>query len=99
MENKKTENINKPLILVRQECFNSLINIINESTLPAFIIEPMLKDLLNTIQHNMREEYEQTLNWYMNQLQKQTEDTNEVSDEKDLISESVCEDIGFIEAE
>lgn len=67
--------VNKPLILVRQECFETLVKVIDESNLPAFIIEPMLKDLLKTIQHNMNVEYDQTLAWYMTQLQNQSEGT------------------------
>lgn len=63
--------VNKPLILVRQECFDTLVKVIEEANLPAFIIEPMLKDLLSTIQHNMKVEYEQTLAWYMGQIQNQ----------------------------
>lgn len=65
--------VNKPLILARQECFETLVKVIDESNLPAFIIEPMLKDLLKTIQHNMKIEYDQTLAWYMTQLQNHPE--------------------------
>ena len=74
--------VNKPLILVRQECFDTLVNVISESNLPAFIVEPMLKDLLKTIQHNMKVEYDQTLAWYMTQLQNQSENTENVETEK-----------------
>jgi hypothetical protein len=73
--------VNKPLILVRQECFESLVKVIDDSNLPAFIIEPMLKDLLKTIQHNMKVEYNQTLAWYMTQLQNQSENTENVETE------------------
>ena len=73
--------VNKPLILVRQECFDTLVNVISESNLPAFIVEPMLKDLLKTIQHNMKVEYDQTLAWYMTQLQNQSENTENVETE------------------
>lgn len=73
--------VNKPLILVRQECFETLVKVIDESNLPAFIIEPMLKDLLKTIQHNMKVEYDQTLAWYMEQLQNQSENAENVETE------------------
>ena len=99
MDNKKTENVNKPLILVRQECLNSLINTINESGLPSFIIEPILKDLLNTIQRNMREEYDQTLNWYMKQLQKESQETKRLSKTNDIGLNDYCEDIELSEKE
>ena len=73
--------VNKPLILVRQECFESLVKVIDDSNLQAFIIEPMLKDWLKTIQHNMKVEYNQTLAWYMTQLQNQSENTENVETE------------------
>lgn len=60
MENKPK----KPLILIRQECFNSLVDAINSSGLPAFIIEPMLRDLLSETQATMKAEYESSLKWY-----------------------------------
>ena len=41
----------------------------------------MLKDLLKTIQHNMKVEYNQTLAWYMTQLQNQSENTENVETE------------------
>lgn len=77
--------VNKPLILTRQECFETLVKVIDESNLPAFIIEPMLKDLLKTIQHNMKIEYDQTLAWYMAQLQNQTEDTDSDDNEEQAV--------------
>lgn len=57
----------KPLVLVKEECFNMLVDVINKSGLPAFIIEPMLQELLNRAQSAMRTEYETTLKWYNEQ--------------------------------
>lgn len=85
--------VNKPLILVRQECFDTLVNVISESNLPAFIVEPMLKDLLKTIQHNMKVEYDQTLAWYMEQLQGQTKEEPVI----DKIEEKVIDSLEKIE--
>lgn len=81
-------NVNKPLILVRQECFETLVNIINESNLPAFIIEPMLKDLLKTIQYNMKIEYDQTLALYMAQLQDQSKEDLKIEGKEEQIVDS-----------
>ncbi len=57
----------KPLVILRKECFDSLVKIINESELPAFIIESMLRDLLIEAQTAMRTEYETTFKWYNEQ--------------------------------
>lgn len=81
--------VNKPLILVRQECFDTLVNVISESNLPAFIVEPMLKDLLKTIQHNMKVEYDQTLAWYMEQLQGQTQEEPVIDKTEEKVIDSL----------
>lgn len=61
MEDKNTH---KPLILLRQECYDSIANIINNSGLPAFIIEPILNEFLNDTRVAMKNEYEMSLQWY-----------------------------------
>lgn len=57
----------KPLVLIKEECFNALVDVINQSGLPAFIIKPMLQELLNRAQSAMKTEYETTLKWYNEQ--------------------------------
>lgn len=42
---KQEEQPIKPITLVHEELITDLTNIINNSKLPAFIIEPVLKDL------------------------------------------------------
>ena len=59
----------KPLVLLKKECFDALARTINESGLPAFIVEPMLRDLLSEVQTAMRTEYESTLQWYNKQCE------------------------------
>ena len=36
--------MNKPFVVKRQEFINNLTNLINESDLPPFVIEPILKE-------------------------------------------------------
>ena len=57
----------KPLVLIKEECFSALVDVINQSGLPAFIIKPMLQELLNRAQSAMKTEYETTLKWYNEQ--------------------------------
>lgn len=57
----------KPLVLIKEECFIALVDVINQSGLPAFIIKPMLQELLNRTQSAMKTEYETTLKWYNEQ--------------------------------
>ncbi len=71
MENKKTK---KPLVILRQECYDTIANVINSSGLPAFIIEPILKEFLEETKIAMKNEYEMSLQWYnQNQENKNTD--------------------------
>lgn len=57
----------KPIMLVREDFINNLTREINESGLPPFVIEPILKDFLNETRIAMRKQYE---------LEKQTYEKN-----------------------
>lgn len=61
------ETIKKPIMLVREDLINALTKEINESGLPPFVIEPILKDFLNETRIAMRKQYE---------LEKQTYEKN-----------------------
>ena len=54
-ENKKIE---KPTILLIEDFKNGLANLINNSNLPTFIIEPILKDFLNETRIIINRQYE-----------------------------------------
>jgi hypothetical protein len=46
MENK---NIEKPITLIKEEFTQELIQLVNNSKLPMFVIEPILKDVLTEV--------------------------------------------------
>ena len=50
--------MNKPITLVREEFKQSLVNTINNSGLPAFIIEPILVECLTEVRVVMQKQYE-----------------------------------------
>ena len=56
MEN--AEQIMKPMSVARAEFINSLTDLINNSMLPPFIIEPILKDMYNDIHMVAQRQYE-----------------------------------------
>lgn len=59
MSNKeRMMNINKPIILIREETKKQLADIINNSGLPAFIIEPILTEFLNETRIAAQKQYE-----------------------------------------
>lgn len=60
------QNKTKPLILLKKECEDNLVQVVNSSGLPAFILEPILMNLLQNIQRLSRIEYEESLKNYNN---------------------------------
>lgn len=66
-ENESQSKPQKPLVILRQECLDSIVKTINNSGLPAFIIESMLRDLLTETQGAVRREYELSLKFYEKQ--------------------------------
>lgn len=60
----------KPISIAREEFINALANLINESGLPAFIISPVLKDVLVEVQNAERVQLEQDRAFYENEKNK-----------------------------
>ena len=55
MEKQKT-NIQKPLIISYKECRENLINSINKSGLPSFLLETILSELFLEVRNNANAE-------------------------------------------
>lgn len=60
----------KPISIAREEFINALANLINESGLPAFIISPVLKEVLVEVQNAERVQLEQDKAFYENEKNK-----------------------------
>lgn len=54
MDNK-SKNVDKPLIVAKEELCQKITQAMNESGIPLFIIEYILKDILNDI-HNINQQ-------------------------------------------
>lgn len=52
------ENVNKPITVIRAEFISNLTNLINESMLPFFIVEPILKDVYLEVKEGAQKQYE-----------------------------------------
>ena len=52
------EQINKPLSVARQEFIEKIVNEINTCGLPLFVVEPILKDLLDEVGATAKKQYE-----------------------------------------
>lgn len=62
------ENIAKPVTLVRRELIDKLVEVINESQLPMFVITPILENLLDEVKSVEQKEYETDKAQYEQQL-------------------------------
>lgn len=64
------KEIIKPITLVREELIKNLIELINSQQLPMFVIESILKDLLDEV-HNLNiKQTEEDKKKYQEALQK-----------------------------
>ena len=52
------EQIKKPLSVARQEFIEKIVEEINTCGLPLFVVEPILKDLLNEVSTAVKRQYE-----------------------------------------
>ena len=52
------EQITKPITVVRQEFIEKMVSEINTCGLPLFVVEPILKDLLNEVSTAVKRQYE-----------------------------------------
>lgn len=60
--------MNKPITIVREEFIEELTNLINNSGLPAFILEPVLRDTYNKVKAAERQQLENDKKRYQEML-------------------------------
>ena len=63
----------KPANLMIEETKENLVKVINESGLPPFLLEPVLKDLYNQISILKQQELERSKQEYENSLNQEKE--------------------------
>lgn len=72
---KMKENFEKPVTVVRQEFIDGLVNYVNNSNLPLFVIEPILRDVYIEVKAMSQKQYETEKAEYEQRMQMG--DTNE----------------------
>ena len=65
--------MNKPANLIVEETKENIVKTINESGLPPFLVEPILKDLYNQISILKQQELEKSKQEYENSLNQEKE--------------------------
>ena len=73
--------MNKPVNLIVEETKVNITKIINESGLPPFLLEPILKDLYNQVNILKQQELEQSKKQYKDSLKKENEKKGAKKDE------------------
>ena len=58
----------KPITVVRSEFINNLTTLINESGLPPFVIEPVLKDMLYNVRIMAQRQLDEDMQAYHEKL-------------------------------
>lgn len=61
---KEDKKMNKPITIIRAEFISNLANLINDSRLPAFVIESILKDTYLEVGAIARKQYEDDMKKY-----------------------------------
>lgn len=57
--------INKPLAVERQEVADKLCSVLNESSLPKFVLQQIVKDLYDVLAVAAKNEYEKELTGWL----------------------------------
>lgn len=58
------ENTYKPATIIRAEFISNIVDLINKSTLPLFVIEPILKDVYLEVKNAAQKQYETDVREY-----------------------------------
>lgn len=63
--------MNKPITLIRDEFINNIVNLCNESGLPFFVVEDVLKDLIQEIHMAAKQQLAEDKKVYSDKISKQ----------------------------
>lgn len=77
--------MNKPANLIVEETKENIVKLINESGLPPFLLEPILKDLYNQINILKQQELEQSKKQYEDSLKQEEKKKGAKKNEKNTI--------------
>ena len=69
--------MNKPANLIVEETRENITKVINESGLPPFLVEPILKDIYNQVTVLKQKELEESRKSYEESLKKEKEQQHE----------------------
>lgn len=65
--------VQKPITVARAEFMADLASLINNSGLPSFIIEPIIKDTLYSVRAMAQKQLENDTKWYQEMIDAENE--------------------------
>lgn len=68
------KEIKKPLLVMREEFRNNLVNMINSYGLPIYVVEPILNETLNEVRSVLQIQYQKELQEYQKSLEDKDND-------------------------
>lgn len=88
---QEVNTINKPIMLLKDEFTNEMADLINNSGLPLFVIEPILKDILREVNVELKKQYEYEKMQYEQALMN-AESAKGEQDDRGKISKEIRKD-------
>ena len=73
------EKVNKPIMVARQEFIENLIGLVNNSGRPAFVMQPIVKDIANELANSVNQQFLAEKQQYEEALSKEGKDESENS--------------------
>ena len=70
--------IEKPIIILKKEFTDKVVELVNTSGLPLFVMEPILQNILNAVHMGIEQEYQNAKSEYEAALKKEEQDKSEV---------------------
>lgn len=79
-----SSKIKKPLTVAREEFINTIVETCNNSNLPFFVVEEVLRQLINNVSETAKKQYELDKARYEKAVEKEQEEikAKEITDEK-----------------
>ncbi|MBR2589861.1 MAG: hypothetical protein IKE65_02955 [Clostridia bacterium] len=80
MKDKKEQQPQKPLGLLRQEFTEKIVKSINESELPLLVVEYILRDIMQELNNTLRQQDVAEMNQYKQQVAKTSEKSQAINE-------------------
>ena len=74
--------MDKPVTIIREELIENMVGLINESSLPLFVIEPILKELYLEVKNGAQQQLESDKRQYQSSIAESEAEAVQKDDKK-----------------